>query len=248
MQRPSHFLINSDDRDFESQSHSDFTFTLPTAIENAKSMVLVSCKIPNSFYNIQSNYNDTFVINSITITVPEGCYNLTELGTAIETQIISNPSLAAFTVGFDPILNKVNINSNSVTPFTLDFTNSLMAPLLGFRKQSYNNTIIYSDFPPTIVTPAILIHMDCTSHMLTSNKFVNSASFIIDNNVNKNEYIFHSDRTHNQQISKANSSLFKNIRVKLTDISGKVLKNLGSWFCVLQFEFRSDVNIKLCSD
>lgn len=248
MIRPTHILINSDDRDFQSQSHSDFTFTLPTVIQNAKQFVLVSAKIPATFYNIQQGYNDSFIIDAITITIPEGLYNLNELGAAIEAQIITKEGYEAFTVGFDPILMKVFINSNSVSSFSLDFTNKFIAFLLGFRQQSYSGSVIYSDFPPNVVTPAILIHMDCTSHMLTSNKFINSASFIIDNNVNKGEFIFHSDRTHNSQVSKSNSELIKNIHIKLTDVNGRVLKGVGSWIMELQFEFRSDVNIHLCSD
>lgn len=248
MNRPSHFLINSDYRDFQSQSHSNFSFTLPTSIENAERMILVGAKIPATFYNIQSGYNDTFTLNSILITIPEGLYNLIELGAVIEAQLISNISLAAFTVGFDPVLMKVFINSNSITSFSLDFTNSMSAFILGFRQQAYSGAVIFSDFPPNVHTLSILIHMDCSSGMLTNNKLVNSASFIIDNNVNKGEYIFHHDKTHNQQVSKASSQLFKNVRVRVTDVNGKELKNLGPWQMVIQFDFRSDVNINLCSN
>ena len=246
---PSHLLINSKDKDYESQSHSDFSVTLPFGhIKGATNMVLVSAMIPNTFYNILTDYNDSFIIDSNNIIIPAGNYTLFELGATLQTLIRSlGPSYSGFVVGFDNILMKGYFQNSS--NFIFDFTNKKFADLIGFRKSLYNSVNqLYSDFPVDINTHNILIHIDVCSNMLTTNKNRSEASFIIANNTNRGEIIQHYDRTCDQQVALAKSDLINKIKIKLTNYDGMLLENLGPWFMKLQFTFRSDVNIKLCSD
>lgn len=246
--QPSHLLINSKDKDHEWQSHSDFTVSLPYYIQGSSNMVLVSAMIPNTFYNIMTDYNDSFIIDSNNVVIPAGCYTLPELGATLQTLIRAlGPSYSTFVVGFDNILMKGFFQNTS--NFVFDFTNKKLADLLGFRKFQYNSVNqLLSDFSVDINTHNVLIHLDVCSNMLTTNKNSDGASFILCNNTNRGEYLIHFDRTCDQQVSLAKSNLFNKIKITLTNYDGKILENCGPWYFKLQFQFRSDVNIKLCND
>jgi len=248
MYLPTHQLINSQDRDlYSNQSPSNFNINLPTSIKNASNLVLVSALIPYTFYNITSN-NNTFTIDSNLITISPGNYNLNEVGAAIQTQVQAlGGTYSAFVVGFNNITSQGYFQNG--TAFAVNFTNSNIANLLGFNQQSYSSTtFLNSQFPINIQTLNILIHIDICSSVSTTSSSAPSATFVIPVNVNKAEYIYFNSFTQFQAIAKTNSSIINSLQIRVTDFQGNVLQGLGEWYCILQFEYRSDVNIKLCSD
>ena len=254
MNKPTNLIISSLDRDIfaVSQSTSNFSVNITSNITNAEKMCLVSALIPFTFYNIISNYNNSFIINGNTITLPEGNYNLNELAAVIQSNVQGlGGTLATFQVQYNNITSKA-IFSNT-NPFIVDFTNKLIANILGFDQVLYSSTTSLNGIYPIFISPlSIFMHIDCGSGMATTSKNRNNTTFVIPINTNKNEYIYFSDKTHFLQESKVQRQLTNSINIQLTDSNGIQLKGLGEWFMILRFEHpdtkNNNVNVHLCQD
>lgn len=137
-----------------------FTISLPDPISNIKSMKVMNIEIPNTFYNISSNFGNNYLqiidnTNQTTILqIPDGNYN----SAGLEAEINNSATNLGLPITFSlsSTSNKTTISSSSGTyimkfDVNLDGTQdkyrfkSKLGWLLGFRNIEYeittNNTI-----------------------------------------------------------------------------------------------------------
>ena len=88
-----------------------YTFTLPQTINDVKNIFVNTIELPISFYNISAAMgNNVMRINQKLLTLPDGTYTITNLKTAIQSQLSSAP-ISLSTVIFDISQNGNNIAS-----------------------------------------------------------------------------------------------------------------------------------------
>ena len=105
---------------------------------------LLSASIPNCLYNVTNN-NNTFNFSDTggthNIIIPIGMYNITQLCIYLQTQM--NTFLTqTYTVSYDSSSNRVEFSATDV--FSLLFTDSNIAILLGFNLQNYSGNTNYT--------------------------------------------------------------------------------------------------------
>src|ERR1700678_4581039 len=102
-----------DSRQSLNQTPADCQFNYSNTFSGNR-VKLASLVMPNTFYTVLEGQN-TFTCNSTTITVPPGCYNSTNLMTAINAQLPSDVTVAVDSVTFCSVWT-------SSSPITLVFT------------------------------------------------------------------------------------------------------------------------------
>lgn len=141
-------IINSKNRLPESISSSNFSYNIGSAIE-IQELALKSVSLPNTAYNINI-HNNTLQINYnssvISIFIPIGQYNLSDLITKITTSFTSQ-SVSCVIIQ-DPITYKLTFTFSSPTFIYLGPTSTLPY-YLGFN---IPNTPQYPTSPNLIIT------------------------------------------------------------------------------------------------
>lgn len=141
---------------------SDMKFDLPNLISPNPEVVyrqisLLNAQLPFSFYNVNYNYNTLgllFGITPISITIPVGNYNSTNLFTTLSANILS---LTTYVVNFSISNITGCITISSTTNFSIS-SNSAMNKILGFKENtSYNSTLIGSIYTLTSPFPLNLL-------------------------------------------------------------------------------------------
>lgn len=212
------FYIDSRMRINQNDSHSDFTYQieLPKG-EVFDRVVVLSAKIPKSYYLVQNGYN-TFTLQELTtntiVTVPVGCYSLTSFKTVIQNLLNSSSAY-----GWTYALSTPNTSSNPSTgliTFTVTnntgqpsfiFTSSSLCEQFGFEKSS-TNTFVNSS----------LTSIDVVNFQLEDTLFIHS-----DISTNGQDDIL-------QEVFTSGSSDFASIKYQCTEIEGysKVLNTSTS--------------------
>lgn len=140
-----------------------FTFTLPQAINDVKSIYVTNLELPMSFYNISAAFgNNVMKVNDSLLTIPDGTYTAASLKTAFQTALnglslssvtfdisnngnnivsfrTSSPLGLNFAVKPSNTCNNVtNLNGGAIAEFDKYNVKSKLGWLLGFRDISYN--------------------------------------------------------------------------------------------------------------
>ena len=229
---PTHLIIKSQDRTNYSESPSNFQIKLDSKIDLKKCtrMKLVSAMIGNTFYNINST-NNSFDINGTTYTIPSGSYTLDELLQAMV--LLLNGTYPNMTIAYNSVTSLITISNDA--NFTMNLQLSNFYKVIGFEYLTYNGSSNYTGiFNPTIDTLAIYINLDIGSHVQSSNAY--KPTFVIFNNVNKNNYIMYNDKTHYEHYHPIQGSLLNTINIELRDDKNRLLEGVSEWIMILAFE------------
>ena len=128
-------------------------------------MSIIDVVLTNSFYNIRSS-NNKFKVDSTTITIPEGNYNINQLVSEVKTQVDLTHSHLTFT--YNSITSKLKIHHNSGQTNVIDFNvEDSIYEVLGFDKTSYSLTGNVDLFSPNITnigTPQCLYLLSSVSN------------------------------------------------------------------------------------
>ena len=231
---PLHLIIKSQDRqDWSNTTPSKFSIQLDSRIiiNKCTRMKLVSAELCNTFWNI-NNSNNSFIINSVIYTFPPGSYSLNDLLTAMG--ILLNTTYPSMTFAYNTLTSNITIANSS--NFTLDLTNasSKFYQVLGFLPQLYSGANNYTGvFTPTIDSLYFTINFDIGAHVQSSNGY--KSTFVIFNNVNKNNYIMFNDRTNYEHYTRIQDQLQNTINIELRDCNNNLLQGASEWVCMLAF-------------
>lgn len=225
-----YFVINSIDRIDKLGTPSDISVKLPfgTKFNHAQ---LINFKMANTYFNINDN-NNKLVVNNVGYTLTKGNYNLDELFTALVNLVPVFDSIS-----YDDVIAKVTIVTVGAVVVPLNFISRLNR-VLGFP-DDYNQTgaSFISTNPPYLSHNLLYAEIDKFSTNFTStNDMYKSPSFLIDNNVNKNDLISYSQNSQYEQlINLQNNDLsFYNLSIKLKDHNGHVLEGCSEWTMLLK--------------
>jgi len=213
-----YLVINSIDR--TNGSSASFSLQLPYGIIFSYAE-LITFRIPNTFYNITS-YNNLVGVNNTVYALTPGCYNLDELFSALVNLI---PNFQSIT--YDDIVGKTTITTN--TSVTINFTvGGYLNRVLGFP-DNYTSTSssFVSSSPPFLAYYQLYIEIDkLSTNFMTSNLLYRSPTFIIDNNVNKNNMITFSQNSQYDQkvIMQDTQIMLHELNITLKDNFGQVLQ------------------------
>lgn len=129
--------LNSKDR--SSGTSSSFQISLAPYLIGTKTFThvcLISCAIPKTYYLIDADLNDTFVVTEAggdtTVTIPEGNYSIDTLTSAIGTALSS--CTYTYTVTNNELTNRfvITVSGNAGFQPTFTFSNSLWQ-IVGFE-------------------------------------------------------------------------------------------------------------------
>ena len=223
--------ILSQDRTSDIDTTSNFKLNLLPSLK-AKQCELIQCLIPNNYYNITSS-NNGILINSTLYSVTAGCYNLTEFFQAF-VNIVPNVS----NIVFNDIAGNVTITTS--VSCTLSFPNyGSINKVLGFIDgYSSTGTSFVSSFSPSLAQYPIYIYInELSSNVKLTTNNIASPTFVITNNVNKNDIIqWYENSQYKQAIDvKCNTESLSTLTIILRDQYGNQLQGLAEWSALLMF-------------
>lgn len=219
----SHVYINSLDRTNKDAPSSRVSITLNTAIK-AKCAELSFFSMPNTWYNVTSA-NNQFYLNENLITIPQGCYDLQQLLTQVQSLL--PPGSAVL---YNDVLNLINITL--VTAASLDFSVGNCHILLGYKPELYPVATSHISFkPPKIYSSVLLVKTNLASNMV-SNKGYHS-SFIVPVNVNKSELLQFYNRSQFSIRPKVNQNDIYSIDIVLYDEYENELVGCGDFTAII---------------
>ena len=136
-------LYTFDSLQRQSGTSNNFDIQLNFAIDAVKSIELMHCSIPNTFYNINST-NNTFIINEsgdVTVTLRNGNYIIADLVTEITNQLsaltVATTLDETYTITYNS--NTMHILISSTGSFSLSFGNSFLYKVIGFDNETYDD-------------------------------------------------------------------------------------------------------------
>jgi hypothetical protein len=123
------FHIRSKDCEMYNGNNAHIVCKLPYAIEIPRGKHLhcqiVSAEIPYSWYNISSTLGtDTVLVNSVSVAIPQGIYDIITLIAALNTAI------SGLTFAFSRLTNRISIACGA-SNVTVDWSNSNLCKMLG---------------------------------------------------------------------------------------------------------------------
>lgn len=133
-------LIDSRDRDNTSDPTHNFTVDLKQTGEvyqGYTSISLLSCNMPQAWYNVESGVNDTVTIDDGTeysATLTPGNYTFDVLGTELQTKLNALGSSITFTVTADSLTGTYQIDGDSSFELKLAASDSAWN-VLGFKRE-----------------------------------------------------------------------------------------------------------------
>lgn len=259
--------VNSKERDHGNQE--DFYYLLSNQIKfnqsNKKSyfLRLENVMIPKTFYDIDSTNNVFQVLeedglagyDTITITIAEGNYTITELLTQLESDLDTDTMNAnAYTLAYDDINNLISFSYTGATSADVIVdtiaNGSTLNSLLGFGKESSGSQTIggstATDTTQTFLTTVAqdapyVVDLDTKSYIIietdiTSNNFYDKnvqkhIGAIVPMTVDRNEKQYYGN--HNGHMTKLNSKApLSKISFKLTDENTNTIDLNGvDWSC-----------------
>ena len=213
-------------------------------------MRLENTLLPNSFYQIDSNFNVFQVLeddgaagdDTITITIDEGNYTITELLTEIETQLDANTMNANdYTLTYDDITNKMTISfTGTSADITIDSiaNGSTLNSLLGWGKADTDN-ITGGDNQQVVLVgagnaveapncvdlnskPFIIVKTDISSNNYYNDQSISNVAVRIPISVDRNvREIFSNDNGHKTLLN--NKGPLSTITFRFEDPFGNLL-------------------------
>lgn len=143
-------IMSSDERDKNKYSSHDFTIPLENSFNFLQGTYYLSVSQLNTWYshpNISADLgNNIFTytngITTYNLTFPDGVYNLSSIATRIQDFLIENGDFTdphgagikkhyTFPINFTPNLNTGKIDWSINSPYTVDFTTSLIYQIFG---------------------------------------------------------------------------------------------------------------------
>ncbi len=194
--QPSKIFINANDCNETSQGI--YSFTLPTAVYNAKSIIVESTTIVQSQFTLSPNQrNIQFFISG----GPPAGYNLTLQGryySDISAMVInlnnlinsSGPFPGQLNFSFDPVTARVSATSNTIVTVTgWTNTNKSILRRLGFvgNINLNNNTVTATGIPqllPTLFYDLQVVPLFADTRNLCGGNITSSTAYRITNNAN----------------------------------------------------------------
>lgn len=232
MNQKNYIIINSDERINPDSEVSDAIYQLPHGFKGRKKdyCKLIKFQLANTFYNVTTS-NNTFIYNGGNILIDEGNYNLSELFTWLVT------NTAIVSISYNDITCKVTITlPNPADTLAFPTINSAHG-LFGFN-QSYNAAGVshVGVRPPAVFDLEIFMEIEgMSSQYITTNpKMSFMPTFIIPNNVNKNNFNLFYEKTHFSQISKV-MELSKQFRIRLKNQKNELLKCCSDYTLIISF-------------
>lgn len=235
-------VINSADRLSPLENSNQFTIRIRPAIVNACHILLAFCIIPNSTYNITSNNNKlSFDDGSvITISIPPGSYNVTNLASTIAAAMTAAGS-QTYTVIYNPITYHYTISATNPFALLYDFfTSTTIYPTLGYRFNT-NSVFATSHEGNSAVSlwasPYFTIRIDKVPFTVqTSQSANNFGTFVINNNQLQDGSII-------QWTKSANYNEFSNINVNIDTLFIELRDYLGNLADINQSEWSMGLRI-----
>ena len=231
-----YLLINSNDR--KNGTPSNFQCELPYGIP-IKCIYLLNAQIPCTYYNITDD-NNTILIQGEPFSVPNGCYDLDQLMSAL---LVTLSNLTWESITYDDITQKITLTLKSIVPpLNVSFPkNGSLHSVLGFE-QDYNQTAVSftGSYSPNLNYNNIFIQIDeLGNNQICTNNLYRAQSFTIPVAVNKNDYIEFNELTNFKQIINCfnNDTFIYNLTIHLKNIYGSELTAVGNWCCMLKIGY-----------
>jgi hypothetical protein len=228
--------------DSKNRSVGDYTnykIDIPQAISKVRSVELLECTIPNTFYNVIDSVNDKIYIDeglgTLIIQIPYGSYNATALETALQ-DTINISTVNTYTVTYAPTTFRYNIQTTN--PFSLMFgtggTQSI-ASLIGFNDEDYTGATYYNSVNMINLTKYTSLMIDI-EELNNKPSYVNGfwSNFIINNDANSGSYIYHAAQGNHQIVNCQTPLTTNRLTVRLRDDSGSIIPSselgMNWWF------------------
>lgn len=225
-----YLTINSIDRQ-SYESPSEFSINIKGGLKYQTARLILA-QLPNTYYNV-TNTNNKIKIGVNTYSMTPGNYNLNEFFTAFVNlaEVIQD-------IAFDDTLGVVTITLTQSLNISFPSSGS-MHNILGFQ-QDYSSTGIThnSSFPASLAKHVLYINIsDFASNHTSSYHQHGGSTFIVANNVNKNDIIMYNERTNfKQQINCRNSDeMIYTLYIRVTDQYGNTCQQLAEWSCLISF-------------
>lgn len=231
-----YLVINSNERINPNDEVGNAIYQLPHGFINRKTKngqdycKLIKMLIANTFYNV-TNSNNTLIIDGNNIVIPNGNYNLDEL-----FQYLVNNVAQITDIQYNDITCKSTITLSSSLSLSFPTTNSAHL-LLGFN-QNYNSTSAthISARTPAIYDLEIFVEIEGLSsqYISTNSKMSFMPTFVVSNNVNKNNFNAYYEKTHFSQISKV-MNMPNQFYIRLKNQNNEILQCCSDYTIILSF-------------
>jgi hypothetical protein len=214
-------LVLIDSKHRYSGTSTNFRYRFNRSLIKVKSVELLSCQIPNTFYNIRSNY--TFQLTrgpTFNIVVPAGSYTLTTLMTTIQT-LLNAADGPNYTVTYDSITLRVTISN--IVPFSLFFPSLSDGVGSAGAMLGYNENQIYTAIN-NIATNAPDMLIDFSHYLiqiaeipigLHAKNGDQYYSFCVPIEANANDFTFYNSNSHFRQNIHVNGHTIRELEIKL---------------------------------
>jgi hypothetical protein len=147
MARPS-FIIDSEFREFNSQSQYNFNYRLETSQNsNFTHFSLIGAFIPKTYYVVQKPYSQ-FILQELgvnyTANIPEGDYNISTLEDALELLLNTLSPSWTYTVSHNDLTNKFEfgVSGNGLDQPSFVFIHDQVNDILGFSDKDQIQTFV----------------------------------------------------------------------------------------------------------
>lgn len=227
-------VLNSRNRTSYSTNSHDFDIKVQTPVDGVYQ--IVTCSIPNTFYNINA-YNNLIYFNdgsAKTATITPGIYSSSDITTAIKTAM-DDQSTITFTVSIGTNTQKLTIAGDS--PYTLKFatnTTNSAASILGFTNTDTSSST--SQVATNVINLAYpagcLVRINDIDNVSTSTSGVSGTLYFPIETNSSDISVFKSENSYAMYASFQRTSL---IKVKLLDDQGNPLSlNGADWTICLK--------------
>jgi len=218
---------------------------------------LLSCIIPNSWYNLSAKIGNNIILFSETgdtddngITIPDGSYNIDELISEVKTLLDTNSTNnCVYTLSYNQITNSVNITHNKTSTIATTFnflSNNNARRFLGFSQGEFtinsSNTSINSDRAVDITDTLNSVYLRTNLSNLkviesSTNKFSNILAHIpID--LQRNDFIIYNPPKPFEMGLSVNQITRIELEFTFQNEELKVDFGKGDWECNLLINYR----------
>ena len=241
-------IIDSKNRDFGLNSN-DFSIELNPPIEKIKKISLISCSIPNTFYNIEEGsvfiylqlQQDTTPI-FIQFSLESGAYTIDTL-----IQLLNDRFNGELTFSFNTTKLKIQVVNNTTNEYVLKGTllKDDIKELLGLTSDitlPVGSQLVAFDSSPYLGGPRyLLLNIDPFNVFCKNTEGTVYGTFIITEDSNSTDIQFYKPLSTYQQIE--TNGMYNNVsqlQIRLLKPNGKLLDLNGSdWSFVVEFEYYS---------
>ena len=245
-----YLIISSKARSSAFPNSNSFSISLPQPVLFDE-VQLISAQVPYTYYNVNSS--DTLVVewNSVktAINIAGGNYSLTQLASALQTQIqstINSNITVTFSVQqFTFVFNFANASPNQGSLILSKSTQSLCR-ILGFpgTVDTIPQSILISTTASQSMDQQYLyINLDPVPQTNLQTTVTSITSFYVPITVNSGDLISYIPTTDNQQRIYCSKTYYQNFNVSLRDMFGNLLNlNNVDWSFVVKLCYKENTN------